>query len=328
VESLASSDQLGILLDALPGQLARQPQRARDAISTVAIRTWCDAMGEQDSRFVGSHPGSNDVVAPPATLQMWTFPALAFDRPDLGPSVEGDTDTALRSRLASLGYTATLAATTDQEYLADLAPGSILTAVERYTTVSEEKRTSLGRGHFVTTLAEYTTQHGTVVGRVTTTVFHFRPSSDRAPEPPLPRSDPTPAERGQLTDLVAGAMLGPVRIPLTPTRVISGALATRDFYPVHHDRDFARAHGHRDILLNILTSNGLLSRVVGEWTGGMVLGRLCTRLRAPAYANDILTIEGRVVERQSGTARLEVVAATSLGTHAEVATTHDAREQR
>ena len=259
----------------------------------MAIRTWCDAMGELGSRFVASHADSNDVVAPPATLQMWTFPGLSFDRPDLGPSVEGDTDMVLRSRLASIGYTATLAATTDQEFLADLVPGSMLTAVERYTTVSEEKRTSLGRGHFVTTLAEYSTQHGTVVGRVTTTVFHFRPTSVGAPEPPLPRSDPAPAERGQLSDLVAGSMLGPVRIPITPTRVISGALATRDFYPVHHDRDFARAHGNRDILLNILTSNGLLSRVIGEWTGGMVLGRLRTRPSGPGLRERRLDDRGK-----------------------------------
>jgi acyl dehydratase len=278
-------------------------------------------MGERDSRFVASLADSNDVVAPPATLQMWTFPGLSFDRPDLGPSVEGDTDSALRSRLASSGYTATLAATTDQEFLADLVPGSVLTAVERYTAVSDEKQTSLGRGHFVATLAEYSTQHETVVGRVTTTVFHFRPTSDRALGPPLPRSDPAPAERGQLSALVAGSMLGPVRIPITPTRVVSGALATRDFYPVHHDREFARAHGNRDMLLNILTSSGLISRVIGEWTGGMVLARLRTRLRAPAYANDVLTIEGKVLERDDGTALLEVMAATSLGTHAEVVAT-------
>jgi acyl dehydratase len=321
VESCAPSDELGNVLDGLPGQLARQPQRAQDPISTVAIRSWCAAMGELGSRFVGSEPGSENVVAPPATLQMWTFPGLSFDRPDFGPSVEGDTDMALRSRLSSIGYTSTLAATTDQEYLGDLVPGSILTAVERYTAVSEEKRTSLGRGHFVTTLAEYATQHGAVVGRVTTTVFHFRPTSDRTLPAPLPRAEPSPAERGQPTDLLDGSKLGPVRIPITPTRVISGALATRDFYPVHHDRDFARAHGHRDILLNILTSNGLLSRVIGEWTGGMILGRLRTDLRGPAYANDVLTIEGRVVARDRGTTLLEVSAGTSLGVHAQATAT-------
>ena len=57
------------------------------------------------------------------------------------------------------------------------------------------------------------------------------------------------------------------RLPVTPTVVVSTAIATRDFYPVHHDRDFAVRSGSRDIFLNILTSTGLVARYVTDWAG-------------------------------------------------------------
>lgn len=117
--------------------------------------------------------------------------------------------------------------------------------------------------------------------------------------------------------LAAGGQADPVVVPATPTQIISGALATRDFYPVHHDRDFARAHGNRDFLMNSLTTNGLLARIVGEWTSQAPLVRLVTRLVAPAYAHDELRVTGVVSGAGPGWAELTVRAALIHGVHAE-----------
>ena len=47
-----------------------------------------------------------------------------------------------------------------------------------------------------------------------------------------------------VTDLlVPGATLPEWSVPLTPTVIVSTAIATRDFQDVHHDRDVAQAHG-------------------------------------------------------------------------------------
>ena len=62
-------------------------------------------------------------------------------------------------------------------------------------------------------------------------------------------------------------MLPPLVIDVTPTFVISSALATRDFQDVHHDRDRAVAGGAQDIFLNILTTTGLVQRYVAGWAG-------------------------------------------------------------
>ena len=80
---------------------------------------------------------------------------------------------------------------------------------------------------------------------------------------------------------------------VTPTFVVSTALATRDFQDVHHDRDAAVRRGGKDIFLNILTTTGLVQRYVTDWAGpSAVLGGIAIRLGAPCYPGDTLTFTG------------------------------------
>ncbi|WP_411267297.1 OB-fold domain-containing protein [Actinoplanes sp. KI2] len=82
-------------------------------------------------------------------------------------------------------------------------------------------------------------------------------------------------------------------LAVTPTVVVSTALATRDFQDVHHDRDAAVRRGGKDIFLNILTTTGLVQRYVTDWAGpSAVLGGIAIRLGAPCYPGDTLTFTG------------------------------------
>jgi uncharacterized OB-fold protein len=84
-------------------------------------------------------------------------------------------------------------------------------------------------------------------------------------------------------------------LAVTPTVIISTALATRDFQDVHHDRDAAVRRGSRDIFLNILTTTGLVQRYVTDHVRpGVVLGGIAIRLGTPCYAYDTLTFSGQV----------------------------------
>ena len=58
-----------------------------------------------------------------------------------------------------------------------------------------------------------------------------------------------------------------MEIPVTTTLIVAGAIASRDYMPVHHDRDFANSQGSKDIFLNILTTNGLCVRFLHDWAG-------------------------------------------------------------
>ncbi|MDO9356979.1 MAG: MaoC family dehydratase [Solirubrobacteraceae bacterium] len=105
-------------------------------------------------------------------------------------------------------------------------------------------------------------------------------------------------------------------LPLTPTTIVSTAIATRDWQDVHHDRDIAQAAGSQDIFMNILTSNGLVEKYVVDWAGhDTQLRGIAIRLGAPAYPYDTLTFTGEVTSVEDGIATITVVGRVSLGDH-------------
>ena len=105
-------------------------------------------------------------------------------------------------------------------------------------------------------------------------------------------------------------------VPITPTLIVSTAVATRDFQDVHHDRDLAQSYGSKDIFMNILTSTGLVERYVTDWAGDQVdLRGIAIRLGAPAYPYDTLVFSGEVSSIQDGVATLAITGKVSLGDH-------------
>jgi hypothetical protein len=116
--------------------------------------------------------------------------------------------------------------------------------------------------------------------------------------------------------IAVGEELPPLELDITPTFVVSTAIATRDFQEVHHDRDLAIARGSKDIFLNILTDTGLVQRFVTDWAGPSALVRnISIRLGVPCYAYEKLTFTGRVASREDREYVIEVVARNSLGDH-------------
>jgi MaoC like domain len=119
----------------------------------------------------------------------------------------------------------------------------------------------------------------------------------------------------------AGQALPELVIDVTPTFVVAGAIATRDFQDVHHDRARAVERGGKDIFVNILTTTGLVQRYVTDWAGPEALVRkIAIRLGAPCYAGDTLTFSGRVAaggpgDTAGGAYIVEVTGRCSLGDH-------------
>jgi len=107
-----------------------------------------------------------------------------------------------------------------------------------------------------------------------------------------------------------------LQIHITPTVVVATALATRDFYPAHHDRDLAVQRGSKDIFLNILTTTGLVQRYVTDWAGPDAIVRAVSiRLGVPCYAYDTLTFTGSAAEAPDGERVVAVTGRCSLGDH-------------
>ena len=126
----------------------------------------------------------------------------------------------------------------------------------------------------------------------------------------------------RLDDLAAGDRLPDVTLDVTATVIVAGAIASRDFMPVHHDHAFATAQGAPDIFMNILTTNGYVARYVTDWAGpDAALERIAVRLGAPTIPGHTLRFSGEVTTvaaRDDGIGEVEVAVRLSndLGDHA------------
>ena len=115
-----------------------------------------------------------------------------------------------------------------------------------------------------------------------------------------------------------GESLPELSIPLTSTLIVGGAIASRDFMPVHHDRSAAQAQGMSDVFMNILTTNGLVGRYVTDWAGSdAMLQRVAIKLGAPNLPGDSMTFSGRVVARDEAerAVDVEITGRNSWGNH-------------
>ena len=120
----------------------------------------------------------------------------------------------------------------------------------------------------------------------------------------------------RIEDLEVGQELPPEDLPVTATLVAGGAIATRDYTPVHHDRAAAQAQGLPDIFMNILTTQGICSRYVTDWAGpDAVLKNIKTRLGGPNMPGDTLKLRGKVVATAPGRVDVEVQGSNAWGNH-------------
>ncbi len=123
------------------------------------------------------------------------------------------------------------------------------------------------------------------------------------------------------TAIAVGDELPPFDLPVTSTVIVAGAIASRDFMPAHHDREFAIAQGAPDMFMNIFTTNGYVSRFVTDWAGPEAMLRsIAVRLGAPAIPGQPLRFSGQVAqmshEGDECVIEVAVRAANDLGDHA------------
>src|SRR5215469_13732533 len=95
--------------------------------------------------------------------------------------------------------------------------------------------------------------------------------------------------------LAVGDELSPLVLEVTATRIVAGALASRDFMPAHHDRAFANGQGAPDIFMNILSDTAYCSRFLTDWAGPeAMVSRLAIRLGVPVFPGHTLSYTGEV----------------------------------
>jgi MaoC like domain. len=119
-------------------------------------------------------------------------------------------------------------------------------------------------------------------------------------------------------DVRPGETLPELAIPITVGLVTGGAIATRDYFPGHHDLNAAKALGSPHIFMNILTTNGLVQRYVEQWSGPEArFTSLKIKLGAPNYPGDSITFNGAVTALDAATRTVEITLGgkNSMGNH-------------
>jgi hypothetical protein len=117
-------------------------------------------------------------------------------------------------------------------------------------------------------------------------------------------------------DVNVGDELPTLEIPLTRTRIVATAIASRDYQDVHHDPGLAQERGSKDIFMNILTTNGFVGRFITDWAGpDAQLRSVKIRLGAPNYPGDTMVLTGSVTRKDGTTIDVALRGANSLGDH-------------
>ena len=99
-----------------------------------------------------------------------------------------------------------------------------------------------------------------------------------------------------LVDVAVGDELPALDYEVTATTVVLGALATRDWRPMHHDKDFAvHRNGTRDIFLNTPNQAAWFERYLTDWSGPHGrLARVTFRMKGSVFPGDTMSLQGVV----------------------------------
>jgi acyl dehydratase len=151
-----------------------QPRFAGTAVSGARIQHFASMVRDPnpsywDVDFARSAWGG--LVAPPALLIGLLMP------PPWVPN--GQAPTASIAVRVPLPGTAIINASNGAEFLLPVVEGDMLSVVEEVVSVSPEKKTRVGTGHFIETLEAYYRDDGAVVARCTNSLFRFSPAGDR-----------------------------------------------------------------------------------------------------------------------------------------------------
>ena len=95
-----------------------------------------------------------------------------------------------------------------------------------------------------------------------------------------------------------GDELPPLSYDVTATTVVLGALASRDWRPMHHDKDFAvERNGVDNIFLNTPNQAAWFERYLTDWTGPKGrLGKIQFRMKDSVFPGDTMLFRGTVTK--------------------------------
>ncbi len=175
-------------LKAFEGKTLTPETWGPDEVNTPMIRHWVETMGDTNPIHLDDDAaratGRAGAVAPALMTQVWTMRTFTDKMANNDPS---QVWTDLIGTLDTAGFTSVVATDSDFEFFAELRPGDRVSLTEVIESISEEKTTGLGVGHFVTTLKTYCNGDGDVVATQRWRTLRFTPKAADKPKGLRPR---------------------------------------------------------------------------------------------------------------------------------------------
>ena len=158
-----------------------KPAVATDPVNQPMIRHWAYALEDMNPVYLDPEFAAKSrfgsIVSPPAMLQTWTMapPKISGILERGGIPIEITTNPL--AFFEEAGFTGSVA--TNSEFEIERYPrlGDVITSTTVIEDISDEKKTALGTGHFVTWVTTYVDQQGEVLGRQRFRLLRFRPNS-------------------------------------------------------------------------------------------------------------------------------------------------------
>jgi hypothetical protein len=283
-----------------------------DEMALPLVRLWCEVLEDanpmyHDAAFAARSRHGGIIAPGPMLMPLCTRPEWT----PVGAAVS--TSEELSHEYPDHPHAASLS--TVQYYRRPMRLGERPTIHFYQAPASDETVTDRGPGIIIPRYFSFRDEHDDEIAgyRIDQLRYRHLSATELQPAPtPLDGRVALPLAYGRTRawgDVEAGDVVAPITLPITLKRCIKWVAATRDFYEVHHDADYARTAGEPDLFIGVHFAHALMGRCATDWSGpGGELRVLDFRPLGRVYVGEDFTVQGRVVRvfREAGESRVEL----------------------
>jgi len=284
-----------------------------DPVCLAMIRLWCEVLEDKNPVYydeaVARANGFDGIIAPPPMIMAWMNRAEwtpAGPVPSFSEGLKGD----------SADYPHGAGLMSVQNHSRPLIVGERLMVHQFLSELSEASDSPRGFGCRQRRYVGLRDQRGDEISNIEFTTLRMKTAAPHEPPlPPMPHfagseADPAHAEVGQV--------LPGLEMLISYKRCIKWVAASRDYYEVHLDPNYARQTGAKDLYIGVHFFQGLVGRFITDWTGPRgFLRRMEFAQGGRCFPGETATVVGRVVsvrqENATTVVELDIVVGCDRG---------------
>jgi len=305
-----------------------EPEDAPVEVDEYLIRHWCETLEDGNPLYLDADyaraQGFDSIVAPPGSVMTTFAMPLRWPWPPPGAEPARHIHYVVKELLElPVGIITEI----EVETGTPLQLGDRVRVSQRLVSISPWKKTRLGEGHFWTMDRIYRNQESALVCRERMTAFGYgrarggggaaagtgggwSPAVEEVIQGARTGYRPPVYPTRCWEDVREGEQLPRLVMPITFTRCVYLASATRDFSPQHSNREYAQQRSKtKDVFVNTPFNLGMVSRFATDWAGPQAtVRRMKIAMRGNVCAGDDMILTGTVARKyvDNGESRVDL----------------------